>query len=240
MFQSLKLIAFDLDDTIVAFDLLTNQSWQEVCNDYVADHQELDTGVLIANIKKAGALYWSNPEKYGFGKYDIVNARRTFLKMAFEQLQIDRLDEAVQLADNYSRIRIENMYLFDGITDLLQQLSFKYILVLITNRDSAGQRSKIKRFDLEKYFAGIYIEEEMGYGKPDTRVYKKVMTDNNVLPQECLMIGDTPEMDIIAPGKMGWKTIFVNTRKIDPQFTYYKPDLILENTVQVINNLPIK
>jgi len=240
LFAEVKLIGIDLDDTIVAFDLLTNQSWQEVCNDYVANHQELDTGVLIANIKKAGALYWSNPEKYGFGKYDIINARRTFLKIAFEQLQIDRLDEAVQLADNYSRIRIENMYLFEGITDLLQQLSSKYILVLITNRDSAGQRSKIKRFDLGKYFAGIYIEEEMGFGKPDYRVYQKVMSDNNILPHECLMIGDTPEMDIIAPAKLGWQTIFVNTRKIVPQFIDHKPDLTLDNTVQVIEYLYTK
>lgn len=237
MFQSLKLIAFDLDDTLVAFDLLTNQSWQQVCDEFVVKYPRLNTEELIMAIKKAGALYWKEPEKYGFGKYDIINARRTFLKMAFEHLHIDRPDEAVLLADNYSRIRIENMYLFDGVTDMLQQLSKKYILVLITNRDSAGQRSKIRRFDLEKYFAGIYIEEEMGFGKPDSRVYQKVMTDNNVLPHECLMIGDTPEMDIIPPAQLGWKTIFVNTRKIVPQFIDHKPDLTLDSTVQVIENL---
>jgi len=96
---------------------------------------------------------------------------------------------------------------------------------------------KINRFDLAKYFDGIYVEGELGFGKPDTRVFEKVTAIHGIKHHECLILGDNPTWDIIAPGKLGWKTAFVNTRKINHDFSDYQPDLNLEHAAEITQYL---
>jgi len=52
LFNNLKLIAFDLDDTLVAFDLVTDQSWLQACEKYlqqnpVTDSQNLKPDLIL-------------------------------------------------------------------------------------------------------------------------------------------------------------------------------------------------
>jgi hypothetical protein len=46
---------------------------------------------------------------------------------------------------------------------------------LLTNGGSKGQRLKIDRFDLAPLFDAILIEGEVGFGKPDPRIYTKAL-----------------------------------------------------------------
>lgn len=237
MLNEIKLVAFDLDDTMVAFDLVTEQSWWEVCSAYCNRYPKTDFEKFYTTIMEVSEWWWSDPERHRSGRNEIINFRRTILKDAFLKMGIDNESDAVSVADHYSKARVDNMYLLKDIYTTLEKVRQKYRTVIITNGDSAGQRAKINRFDLPKYFDGIYVEEEMGFGKPDNRVFEKVISNHNVKHHECLILGDNPTWDIIAPGKLGWKTAFVNTRKINPDFSDYQPDLNLEHAAEITQYL---
>ena len=66
-------------------------------------------------------------------------------------------------------------------------------LALLTNGGSKGQRLKIDRFNLAMLFDVILIEGEVGFGKPDPRIYTKALAALDVPASEAWMIGDNLE-----------------------------------------------
>jgi putative hydrolase of the HAD superfamily len=85
-------------------------------------------------------------------------------------------------------------------------------LALVTNGDAAGQRDKLRRFDLERRFDLIQIEGEHGYGKPDPRAYQAVLDMLRVHPSEAWMVGDNLHWDIAAPQRLGLYGIWHDRR----------------------------
>jgi putative hydrolase of the HAD superfamily len=50
--------------------------------------------------------------------------------------------------------------------------------------------------------------------KPNPQIYRTVLETLGVKPHEALMVGDTPEVDIIPPKKLGMKTaLLCRTKK---------------------------
>ena len=77
------------------------------------------------------------------------------------------------------------------------------LLALLTNGSAAGQRAKIDRFDLARHFDCICVEGELGWGKPDERVYVQALKSLAVEPERVWMVGDNLEWDVAAPMKLG-------------------------------------
>ena len=57
-------------------------------------------------------------------------------------------------------------------------------------------------------FAHITTYESEYYCKPDVRYYQDVLARQNVLPEECLMVGNDVEEDLVA-GTIGVQTVLV-------------------------------
>ena len=84
---------------------------------------------------------------------------------------------------------------------------------------------KIKRFKLDRLFDHILIEGELGYGKPDKRVFLKALELLDVLPHYVWMIGDDLERDIAGAQHLGIYSIWVDWRKTGlPRYTSIRPD----------------
>ena len=74
---------------------------------------------------------------------------------------------------------------------------------MITNGSGEGQRAKIERFDLARHFDHFFIEGELGYGKPDRRVYLGAMAALGSEPAETWCVGDNLEWEVAAPQRLG-------------------------------------
>jgi putative hydrolase of the HAD superfamily len=69
---------------------------------------------------------------------------------------------------------------------------------------------KINRFGLASYFDCILIEEEFGVDKPNQEVYLHAMEALNVRADEVWMIGDNFEWEVVAPQRLGIRSVWVN------------------------------
>ncbi len=95
--------------------------------------------------------------------------------------------------------------------DCLQK---KIQMGIITNGPAKHQRDKIKVLGLDRWINQdlIFISGEVGYDKPDLRIFQMAQDAVSCLPNEIILIGDSIKNDIRPAEKMGWKTMWVQRR----------------------------
>jgi putative hydrolase of the HAD superfamily len=102
-------------------------------------------------------------------------------------------------------------------------------LALLTNGAADAQRRKISRFGLASLFDVILVEGEVGFGKPDERIYRLALRELNVDPQNAWMVGDNLEWDVAAPQKLGLFTVWIDRHgKGLPAERGIRPDRIMK------------
>ena len=209
-----KSVIFDLDDTLVAFDLVTDSTWRQVCREYVEKNDAVSFSLVFDTVTSESRDFWSDEERHRTGRLNIGAARREVVSSAFSKLRLPEAD-ALQVADRYSSLRLENMYVLPGAVETLSSLARRGIrLALMSNGDSELQRYKLRRFDLEKYFPEILIEGEVGYGKPDRRIYELAILRLASSPESIIMIGDNLKWDVAGPLSAGMRGIWFDVRSM--------------------------
>jgi putative hydrolase of the HAD superfamily len=235
-------ILFDLDDTIVAYDLISRDIWKEVVELWCDKTPLGDPSRILEQISSASRWFWSDAERHRIGRNDQTAARRTITRLAFEALGIDQNDVSVAIADEYSVRRLEAMFLFPGAVETLQRLKDSGVkLSLITNGEGVLQRGKIIRFGLEPYFDSIFVEGELGYGKPEERVYLEAAASLNLSPQQCWIVGDNLEWEVKVPKKLGFFTVWNDCRNRGvPQECNPEPDLVVTSIAEILENVSVR
>ena len=80
------------------------------------------------------------------------------------------------------------------------------------------QKKKLEIVGLLKYFDEVYGGDI--YLKPNPQSYLKAIGDSQ--PSDCIMVGDTLEVDVIAPSALGIKAIHLTKKEVDHEFTKVK------------------
>ncbi|MDX9954606.1 MAG: HAD-IA family hydrolase [Anaerolineae bacterium] len=102
-------------------------------------------------------------------------------------------------------------HLLPGAVALLEALSGKIGLALITNGIAAVQRSRLACSDLERYFDAVIISEEVGAAKPDAAIFDAAFAAMGCPPKATvLMVGDSLTSDITGGIAYGLDTCWFN------------------------------
>ena len=199
-----KAILFDLDDTIISFDSHTEICWQKVCMAFTEKYKLFSYEKIFTSIQEARTWYWSDEERHRIGRLNLEQIRRQIVVSAFEKLKCFDEKYGIELADEYSKLHNEMITLFPHALETLQELSRSRIkLGLLTNGNSEIQKNKIKRFDLKPYFNFCLIEEELGFGKPDQRIFKIALEKLNLSNSDVWMVGDNLVWDVLGAQRSG-------------------------------------
>jgi len=81
--------------------------------------------------------------------------------------------------------------LIPGVDDMLKQLHGRFPMAVVSARDEKTTLAFLERFDLVKYFDVIVTGLSAKYTKPYPDPVLLAAQKMNVLPENCLMIGDT-------------------------------------------------
>lgn len=229
-------IFFDLDDTILSCDGVDAFLWKEICEVYCRQSELFQNHQLFDAIKRSAKWFWSDKERHRIGRLDLVSARREVVKLAFQELGMDNVMDAYALADEFSTKRNDRLGLFPDAIETLEELCRRGVrLALLTNGDSEGQNYKIVKFNLSSYFERIFIEGEIGFGKPDQRVYRLALESMKLAPQEVWMVGDNLEWDVAGPQELGIYGIWNDHRKKGlPDSCEVVPDRIIHNISELL------
>lgn len=101
--------------------------------------------------------------------------------------------------------------LYGGAREVLQSLSGKASLAMVTNGLSEVQRSRIARLGLDEYFDAIAISAEVGASKPDAAMFDIVFESlGSAAPESAIMVGDNLSADIAGGANYGIATCWYN------------------------------
>lgn len=87
-------------------------------------------------------------------------------------------------------------------------------VAIITNGSTQRQKAKIINTNLNSCFDIIIISEEVGFSKPDKRIFELALNKLNVQPEAALFVGDDIEKDIGGCQNANIKGIWFNPHMI--------------------------
>jgi putative hydrolase of the HAD superfamily len=151
------------------------------------------------------------------------------VRLALERLGIDDRSLAANIGDAYSHHRDIGMQPLPDAIDTVRWLKDAgCTLALLTNGAGPPQRTKIERFGLADFFDAILVEGEVGYGKPDARVYELALRRLDVAARDAWMVGDNLDWDVAAPQKLGVFSVWIDRHGRGlPQDSAVRPDRII-------------
>jgi putative hydrolase of the HAD superfamily len=174
----------------------------------------IDTDLLKNAIDKTRKWFWSDPGRHRDGRLNLETARRQIVAMSLGDIGINNPALAEKIANEYRSLRETAIQPFPDAVDTVRWLRARGCrLALLTNGNGVSQRSKVSRFGLADLFDLILIEGEVGFGKPDRRIYDRALEELGVAADESWMIGDNLEWDVVEPQKLGILGIWLDVRE---------------------------
>ena len=118
------------------------------------------------------------------------------------------------------------------VFEVLKYLSINYKLGVVANQ-TLDALKLLKNTGINKYFRNFEVSESIGYEKPDERIFLYVMNMLEVSNEECIMIGDRIDNDIIPANNLNIFSIRIKTGR----FSYQAPRDKSERPKYEIDNL---
>ena len=136
------------------------------------------------------------------------NRTKTF-NAALDELAIACDDQLIPRLIRLYRSHTPKIALPPDSRDVLDQLSGKYTLALLSDGFLPAQRLKVQALRIEEYFEQIVYTEELGreFWKPSPAGFEKILQTLNATPRSTTYVADNESKDFIAPNSLGMPTI---------------------------------
>lgn len=208
----IKLVLFDLDDTLVHFD----DYWEISVKETFKKHfftKELNTNDLFEVFHEVDRLL---VEKLDSQQITIDDYRINRFLYTMEQVgKMTDTEIAVDFERIFQSIGKSNMKPDDEVNKLIVDLGSYYKLGIITNGSVDWQLDKLEAIGLSETFPKdyVFISSEIGYEKPNKEIYQHVLDRASLQPDQVLIVGDSWTNDVLAPMKQGMQAIWLNKKK---------------------------
>ncbi len=188
--NSIKVIAFDADDTLWENETFFRESENEFCNllkEYISG-EEL--------IKKLLKVEYENITSYGYGiKGFMLSMIETAIDVSNGMVSNKIIQNIIEIGN---RMLLNSVEILDGVNDVLENLHPKYKLVVLTKGDLLDQERKLNKSNLRKYFHHVEIVSEKNESG-----YQRILNHLEIEAHEFLMIGNSLKSDIIPVLNVG-------------------------------------
>ncbi len=121
---------------------------------------------------------------------------------------------AHKMSDLYLDVLPNQTALFPFAVDVLDYCKSKnYNMHIITNGFEETQKQKLKNSNIFNYFDHIITSEKAMSLKPHAEIFLFAEKISNTEKENCVIIGDNLEVDILGGKNAGWKQIYFNPEK---------------------------
>lgn len=227
-----KFVFIDLDDTLWDFhanakEVLREMYGEQGLNRYFEDFEEYYRIYTVRNLE-----LW---EQYGKGQVtkeflNVERFRHPLMTKGVDDVELARRT-GIQFLDKLP----DKNELVPFAAELLNYLSEKYLLSIVSNGFEEVQYRKLNNCGIGDFFRHIVLSEKAGALKPDRRIFDYALELNKAKPSEVIMIGDSYEADIRGAMNAGIDQIFFNLRnevisseKPQPTYTVSNLEEILQ------------
>ncbi|WP_274475428.1 HAD family hydrolase [Mangrovimonas aestuarii] len=195
-YSNIKVIGFDADDT-----LWVNETYfREAEVEFAKLFAEYETANKID--QELFKMEMKNLSLYGYGVKGFI---LSMVEMALELSNYRTSNKTIEAILDIGKDMINKpVELLEGVEEVLEHLSEKYKLILVTKGDLLDQERKLEKSGLLDYFHHIEVLSD----KKEAN-YSKLLNHLDIKPSEFLMIGNSLKSDILPLVNLKAKAIHV-------------------------------
>lgn len=205
---------FDLDHTLWDFDANSRHTLHEMYQSLdLAQKGVHDFDLFHKNYLAHNEKLW---ERYRNGYINVDELRVKRMWRTLLDFKIGDEALAQQMSVEFLDKLPTRTLVFPDTFEVLDYLVDKgYILHLITNGFEETQHSKLKHSGLAKYFKEVITSEGSNSLKPKKEIFDYAMSLAGCTAEQCIMIGDSIEVDIQGAMNAGMDQVFMNHLCVD-------------------------
>ena len=204
-----KHIFFDLDHTLWDFEKNSAATFELLFDKF---NISLDLSQFLEVYVPANMKYW---KLYRQGKIAKEELRYRRLSDVFNRCNYRVSDRMIgEMADGYIEYLSSFTHVFDYTKELLDYLVERYPLHILTNGFAEIQSKKLKGAGLEGYFQTVVNAEDVGFKKPDPKIFAFALDKAKATASESLMIGDDLEADILGAKNCGLDALHFDVENV--------------------------
>lgn len=199
-------LLFDVDGTLLDFKATEKHALQHTFD----IHGYPFTSEMKKSYEAINSKLWA---AYENGEID----RETVIYTRFGKLfaQFDIADDGIAFEDSYQAQLGKGHDRIAHALELCQALENKYAMYIVTNGVAATQYPRLRDSTLGQYFKKIFVSEEIGYQKPNSKFFEYCFAQIETLDKDkTLMIGDSLSSDMVGGYQAGIKTCWFNPEKV--------------------------
>lgn len=168
------------------------------------EHPEFDAVKIFAEIIKEHASSYT---------LSLPAAKRQYLPLF--------LAETFRAASRY------RLQLYPGVRKVLDSLATRYRLAAVSDGQAVWARPELHSVGLLDVFDPLIISSDLGFRKPDRRIYQTALDKLALRPQEVIFVGNDMYRDIWGPHQIGMKTVFFKSNQGDHSPQNVEADYII-------------
>ncbi|HEY9066018.1 MAG TPA: HAD family hydrolase [Burkholderiaceae bacterium] len=203
----MKLVIFDLDDTLVDFATTRQVAHGELAK--LLEREGIEAQAYLRACTQVDRPLFVQFEQ-GYLTRQEYRLRRFADPFGLIGLA-PRDDLVLQLNKVFMDCVNDSPLLFDDVQPVLAALRARGArTAILTNGPSDGQRRKLKATGLDQVVDHVAIGEEVGVSKPLAQAFHNVVERFSVPASEALMVGDSPELDYDGALRAGLTAVLLD------------------------------
>jgi len=190
-------IAFDADDTLWKNEeayLHGRQVFLQILADYNINQDALD---------RVDEFEVENIQYYGYGVMSFaLSMIELAIELSGERIHPRDIRKLINLAKAMLTAEVE---VYDGVRQLLEEITKEYPLMLITKGDLFHQQRKLEESGLAVFFQAVEVVSDK-----TPEVYREILERHQIDPRRFIMVGNSLRSDVIPVLELGAWAIYLS------------------------------
>ena len=190
MARALDAIFFDIDDTLFSTTVFADKARRAAIDAMVNAGLRVSRDACYRELLEVIGEFTSNHESH----FDKVVQRLP--RKASEAVNPAMLVAAGVVA--YHETKWRELQVYDDAYEVLRWLGEKDLIRGIISAGRTGkQAEKLIRLKIYQFLtpSAIFFTEQIGIGKPNPKLYRRVLEQLELDPEKCMYVGDNPTHD---------------------------------------------
>lgn len=204
-------IFFDLDDTLIDTVLNSKQVLADIYTDYAFNKYYPTFEDYFNKYKIINLHLWDQYEQNLISKKSLMEDRFALTLQGYRDITVE---ESLEINKDFMERVSNKKNIIEGAHTILEYLTPKYDLYIISNGFEEVQGKKIKHATLDTYFKGVFLSDSVGKNKPHPAIFNYALKEANATIENCIMIGDNINTDIIGAKNIEMDQIWFNPKSM--------------------------
>lgn len=221
---SYKAIIFDLDDTLLDRNQAVDNMFLILLEECYEGVKDIDKNEMLKKFKEY--------DKRNYGNSDKTKVLEPF----FDEFPTKYRISHNKILDFWNTNFPNSFSVNQNTINILNAIKMHAKTAVVTNGTTQRQKAKISNTNMNDLFDIIIISDEVGFSKPDERIFELALNKLKVLPEDAVFVGDDLQKDISGCQNVNIKGIWFNPLMIKNN-TDVKPYAEINSLDKLLNYL---